>query len=85
MSGYCPECGNTLCVCDEKDILRHRLALQDERIRLLHEVAHRTWHLMDDSGEMDDPSDYMHDALDHQRVSDALDALEADGWTAHDA
>lgn len=56
-----------------------------DRLALLNGVAHRAWHLMDDSGELamtDDNgvADYMHSGIDHQRLSDALDALEAVGW-----
>lgn len=51
-------------------------------------VAHAAWHLMDDSGELDTTDDagrrdYMHMGLNHERLSTALDALEATGWDAH--
>lgn len=54
----------------------------------LQAVAHAAWHLMDDSGEMETTddngrSDYQHMGLDHQKLSDALDALEALGWDVH--
>lgn len=61
--------------------------LTDERA-LLERVAHAAWHLMDDSGELDTTDDngvrdYMHTGHEHERLSDALDALEATGWDAH--
>lgn len=54
----------------------------------LESVAHAAWHLMDDSGEMETTddngrTDYQHFGLDHERLSAALDALEATGWDAH--
>lgn len=54
-------------------------------IEALSNVAHRAWHLLDDSGELDTTddngvTDFMHSGLDHQRLGDALDALEALGW-----
>lgn len=59
-----------------------------ERVDLLERVAHAAWHLMDDSGEAettadDGRSDYWHFGLDHERLSAALDALEAGGWEVH--
>lgn len=56
-----------------------------EFVELLHDVAHRAWHLMDDSGEQETTddngrSDYLHFGFDHERLSAALDALEANGW-----
>lgn len=61
----------------------------DDVIAALLEVAHAAWHLADDSGELDTQDmpdfhgDYVHLKLDHERLSDALDALEATGWDAH--
>jgi len=57
--------------------------------RALAAVAHAAWHLMDDSGELAEEDmegfhgDYVHLKLDHQKLSDALDRLEATGWDAH--
>lgn len=51
---------------------------------LLSEVAHRAWHLLDDGGEMpDDDGLILASKRDADRLSDALDALEASGWSAH--
>lgn len=52
------------------------------------EVAHAAWHLLDDSGELDTVDDaghrdYQHIGLHHDRLSGALDDLEATGWSAH--
>lgn len=48
---------------------------------LLAEVAHRAWHLLDDGGEQDDdPDEFVAFTSDANRLSDALDALEATGW-----
>lgn len=53
---------------------------------LLDAVAHAAWHLMDESGEMeDDPALHIHSALEAERLSGALDALEASGWEPCDA
>ena len=66
---------------------RYIIDLTDEAERY-RAVAHAAWHLMDDSGEADATDDngapfYEHFGVDHQRLSDALDALEATGWDAH--
>lgn len=63
---------------------RHIIDLVDA-LPLLHDVAHRAWHLMDDSGETESAddngvTDYLHSGLDHQRLSEALDRLEEAGW-----
>ena len=62
-----------------RDFARHIVDLADA-YALLNEVAHRAYHLLDDSGEVPDSDDIVHDARDHQRLSDALDRLEASGW-----
>lgn len=54
----------------------------------LERVAHAAWHLMDDSGELDTTDDngvrdVQHSGVDHDRLSSALDDLEATGWNAH--
>lgn len=63
--------------------------LTDERV-FLDRVAHAAYHLIDDGGEseVEKPDDhglpihiYFHS--DHVRLSDALDAAEANGWDAH--
>lgn len=67
----------------------HCAKLRRTRINALLAVAHAAWHLMDDSGELaeDDMEgfggDYVHSKLDHDKLSAALDALEADGWYPH--
>lgn len=53
------------------------------REELKDEVVHAAWHLMDDSGETDDPGLFVHDGVRHERLHAALDALEASGWRAH--
>lgn len=58
-----------------------------QRIRtdLLEAVAHRAFHLLDDGGEVpDEPDDFIGSKCDANLLSDALDALEADGWNAHE-
>jgi hypothetical protein len=59
-----------------------------EYIRKLQAVAHAAWHLMDDSGETGTFSDngrpdHWYLDIDHQYLSEALDALEATGWNVH--
>lgn len=58
-------------------------ALNAEYVAKLEAVAHRAWHLMDDSGELPDAHDWQHSRRDHERLSGALDGLEAAGWAAH--
>lgn len=50
----------------------------------LERVAHAAWHLLDDSGESDDEGIHIHSSLHSERLSAALDTLEANGWKAHD-
>lgn len=62
--------------------------LTETNVDALLDVAHAAWHLLDDSGELDTTDDngrrdYMHVGLHHDRLSGALDALEATGWDAH--
>lgn len=66
---------------DEIDRLRAEVAMTTHRLVLLDYVAHRAWHLMDDSGEVPDSADWVVSDGDHRRLSEALDALEGDGWT----
>ena len=68
-------------------LARHIYDLAD-RLDLAQEVAHAAWHLLDDSGETDESDDneaplhvFFHN--DFERLSAALDALEATGWDAH--
>lgn len=60
----------------------------DALIRPLHDVAHAAWHLMDDSGKLPWDSSlapgYLHTTTQHDRLSGALDALEAAGWVPCD-
>lgn len=69
-----------------KDFARHiydltdAIVARDERIALLHDVAHRAWHLMDDSGEIEGETGWQVLDIDHQALSDALDVLEGAGW-----
>lgn len=52
-----------------------------DRPTLLEAVAHRAWHLLDEGGEQDDdPGTFEAAMSDAAKLSDALDALEADGW-----
>lgn len=61
---------------------KHRRS--EVRVALLEEVAHRAWHLLDGGGEVaDQPDAFEGMKRDADRLSDALDALEADRWTAH--
>lgn len=70
-----------------KSFARHIRTLTDALV-LLDQVGHAAWHLLDDSGETDEIDDngrpfHVYFDHDHQRLSDALDALEATGWDAH--
>lgn len=55
-----------------------------DRLDLLDDVAHRAWHLLDDSGEVPGQSWYEVTGTTHERLSVALDALEATGWSGCD-
>lgn len=48
-------------------------------VALLREVAHASWHMLDESGESDTDGLLYVSRVDWQRVADALDAV---GWTA---
>lgn len=55
-----------------------------ERLDLHETVAHAAWHVLDDGGEdANDEVLWSGTKLQAERLSDALDALEAAGWAAH--
>ena len=53
------------------------------RTEALEAVAHAAWHVLDDGGESDDPAVYLVGKRDADKLSVALDALEAAGWDPH--
>lgn len=55
-----------------------------DELQALLAVAHAAWHLLDDSGEIEGEDGLrIHSALQGDRLSEALDTLEATGWSAH--
>jgi hypothetical protein len=59
-------------------------ALLEEQVLLFREVAHCAWHLLDDGGEVEgDDEMWQGSKRDADRLSDALNDLEASGWDAH--
>lgn len=76
--------GDSLDADEATRAVKELVALLTRPAELFEQVAHAAWHLMDDSGEdEDDDGLRIHSALDGDRLSAALDALEASGWTPH--